>query len=124
MWEKPLLNRFPDDEHPARKVDIFIGDVAAIAERVSIRREKTLVASDNSQLGRRLESVVNSLAVEIESLQANLARAILHQLTVAQPLPVSDIPPILELLCYIPACISVRREFCELENVRPEKADS
>ena len=85
--------------------DVFVIDISSVGERVCVRGEKTLVGPDDRQAGRGFHAVVNRLALEIETLEADLARVSLHQLVIPQRLAIGDIAPVLILLlaCRPPA---------------------
>ena len=70
--EKRFSIIFPIDDHAARKVDILVREVAAVGEGVGVRGEEALVRTGDRQAGRCFLAVVNRLAIEVESLQANL----------------------------------------------------
>src|SRR5439155_4028564 len=59
--EQPFLNHFTDDDYPARKLDVFVVQVATVAKGVSVGRQKTSVRPDDEKTRRRFNPVVNGL---------------------------------------------------------------
>src|SRR5437764_15268487 len=88
MRKQTLFDCFPNDNDASCQRYILIIDVASISERVGIGREKTAVRAGDGETRRGLESVINRLAFEIETLKANLARVALHQLVIAPSLAI------------------------------------
>ena len=80
MRKQPFFDHLSDDNHVAGKVDIFVVQIAAITERVSIRREKAPICPDDGEARRRLDAVVDRLPFELtaKALEANLVRVSLH----------------------------------------------
>src|SRR5438270_11228957 len=117
MWKQTLLDRFPNDNHASCQRYILIIDVASISERVGIGREKTAVRAGDGETRRGLESVINRLPFEIETLKANLARVAFHQLVIAQGLAIRDIATVLVFLLRPSAGADVRRILGELKNI-------
>src|SRR5213596_227959 len=107
------------------KIDIFLVQIAAITERISIRREKAAVRADDEETRRCLHAIINCLTFQLvtETLETNLARVSLHQLVIMQRLPVANVSPVLILLLYFATGVDVDRIFPELKNIRSEKAD-
>src|SRR5437588_11847143 len=124
MRKQTLLDSFPNDNRASCQRCSLIIDVASISERVGIGREKTAIRAGDSESRRGLESVINRLPSEIETLKANLSRVAFHQLVIAQGLAVSDVATVLVFLLRPSAGADVRRIFGELKNVRAEKTDA
>ena len=87
MREQTLLDRLADDDHAAGEIHVFLRRYFVRSRGSKLFAvEKTLVRPGESQTGRRLQAVVNRLALAIEGLQANLPRDPFHQCRVAQAL--------------------------------------
>ena len=97
VWEQSFLDHFADNDYPARELDVFVVQIAAITEGVSISGEKTSVGPDDEKARRGLNAIVNSLAFHLvtERLETNLSRVAFHQLRVMQCLAVSDVAAVL-----------------------------
>src|SRR5438094_4192507 len=105
------------------KLDIFLVQIAAITERISIRREKAAVRPDDEEARRRSHAIINCLTFQFvtETLETNLARVSLHQFVIMQRLPVADISPVLILLLYFATGLDVDRLFSYLNIILTEK---
>src|SRR5437870_7649971 len=101
------------------KIDIFLVQIAAITERISIRREKAAVRPDDEEARRRPHAIINCLTFQFvtETLETNLARVSLHQFVIMQRLPEADISPALILLLYFDTVIDVTLIYRELKNI-------
>src|SRR5439155_17580108 len=112
--EQAFLNYFSDDDHTARKIDIFVIQIATIAERISICCEKTAVSSHDEEAWRRFHAIINSLTFQLvaKALEANLARIALHYLIIMQRLAIADVFPVLIFFLNLAPDIHVRRLFC------------
>src|SRR5947199_10630749 len=108
------------------KIDIFVVQIAAITERVSIRREKAAVRPDDKETRRCLHAIIDCLTFQLvtETLETNLAGVPLHQFVIMQRLPVGNVSPVLILLLDFATGVEVDRIFCELKNVGTEKAQA
>src|SRR5881275_2793824 len=104
------------------KIDIFVVQIAAITERVGIRREKAAVRPDDEETRRRPHAIINCLTFQLvtETLEANLAFVPLHQFVIMQRLPVANVSPVLIFLLYFATGIDVHRVFFELKNIPTE----
>src|SRR5437899_12435059 len=101
------------------KIDIFLVQIAAITERVSIRCEKAAVRPDDEETRRRLHAIINCLTFQLvtETLETNLARVSLHQFVIMQRLPLANVSPFLILLLYFAPGLDFNRIFSELKHV-------
>src|SRR5436190_15520195 len=119
--EKVLLDGLTDQDDVAREFYVFVSQIAAVAERVGIRRQKALVRSGYRQSRRGLQSVVGALALKIETLQADVARDPFHQLLVTNRLGVTDVAAVLVLVRVASTLTAADGILRELENIRAEK---
>src|ERR1700681_3347516 len=124
MREEPLLDHLPYDQNSTRKLNIFVGDVTPITQRVGIGGQETLVRAGDRQTRCRLHAIVNCLAFEImtKGLEANLSCAAFHELGIPQGLLIGDVVAVLVFFLSVPAGAADGRVFRKLEDVRPEKA--
>src|SRR5437016_12845768 len=113
MRKQTLLDRFPNDNHASCQRYILIIDVASISERVGVGREKTAIRAGDRENRCGLESVINRLPFEIETLKANFARVAFHQLVIAQGWAVRDVATFRVFLLRPSAVADVRRRFGE-----------
>ena len=60
--EQAVLDHFADDDDVARKIDIFIVQISAVTEGVSVGGEKTAICPHDQQARGRFHAVVNGLA--------------------------------------------------------------
>src|SRR5437016_1380276 len=81
-----FLDGLANHDDVARKIYVFVSEVAAVGQGIGIGREKTFVRAGYGQGGRSFQSVVSTLAFEIEALQANVACDAFHQLMVTNRL--------------------------------------
>src|SRR5262249_15526356 len=79
--KESFLYYLSNNDHASRKLHIFVVQIAAIAERVSVRGEKTSIGSNDKETRRCLYAVINSLAFHFvtKTFEANLARLAFHQ---------------------------------------------
>src|SRR4051812_18628740 len=122
--EKVLLDRLADQDDVAREIHIFVGNVAAVAERIRIGGEEALIRTGDSQGRRGLQAVVSALAFEIETLQANVAGDSFHQTLIPKRLLVGNVATVLILVRVPPALAAAHGILRELKNIRTEEADS
>src|SRR5437870_3265475 len=119
VWKQALFDHFSDDENVACEIDIFVAQVATVAERKGIGGEKASIRADDGETRRRLDAVINRLAFEIttKALETNLLRLSAHELVVAQSLPIGDIAPVLIFFLRLATRVDVHRVFRELKNI-------
>src|ERR1700730_3866692 len=125
MREEPLLNHLPYHQNSPRKLNIFVGDVTSITQRVCIGGQEALVRAGDRQTRRRLHAIVNCLALEImtKGLEANLSCAAFHEFGISQGLLIGYVVAVLVFFLSVPAGADVGRVLCKLEDIRAEKAD-
>ena len=118
MREQSFLNHLSDHDDPPRKIDIFITQISAITERVSIGREKTPIRSNNEQTRRRLHAVVDRLSLHFigETFEANFARLALHQPVIMQRLQVSDVAAVPIFFPHVTARRHIGRDISRTEK--------
>jgi hypothetical protein len=78
MRKEIFLDDLADQDHVARQVHVFVGDIAAVVEGIGIRRQEALVRPGDGQRRRRFQPVVGALGVKVEALEANLLRDPFH----------------------------------------------
>ena len=115
--KQTFLDHLADNQNTAREFNVFVIEIAAIAQSVGISGKKTSIGPDDRQAGTCFHSITNRLPIEVESLEANLARSAFHQRVISQRLAISDVVAVLILLLYVSTRVDVRRIFCELENI-------
>src|SRR5262249_29973921 len=108
------------------KFDIFVVQVPAVTESVSIGGEKTAVCSNYEKTGRGLHAIVNSLSLHLvtKALEANFAGVVFHQLCVMQRLAVRNFAAVFICFLDLTTDVHVCRVLGELKNVRSEKTDA
>src|SRR4029077_5910604 len=106
--------------------DIFVVKVAAITKGKGIGGQESLVRSDHSQTRRRLEPVINGLALDLapKTFKANLRGVSLHQFVITYRLLIGNFGPVLVFFLPVGAAgVDVHRIFRELKNIRSQKTD-
>src|SRR5206468_5132271 len=116
--KQSLLDHFSNDDHAPRKIDVFITQISAVTERVSVRGKKTSIGSDNEQARSGLDAIVDGLAFYFvtKTLEANFSRLAVHQSIIMQRLLIGDVVSIPKFFLHIAACANIGRIFRRSEE--------